>query len=182
MPGGTCLKADAGRERDGATIDSSFGDFEDQRKDDAPVPTVSLSANAATQTAGQSVSVVWSSSNADSCWASGGESGDGWAGNLSPSGSMAVSETNPGSVTYSITCTGALPAATASTTVVIRSAASTGTSTGGGSHGGGGALDLVFLLGLGVPVGLRFGAALKKPFASEALKATRKRRPLPRSL
>ena len=114
----------------------------------APTPTVSFSASAATQTAGQSISLLWNSKNADSCSASGGQPGDGWSGTLASSGSMSVSETSPGTVTYSITCSGAPPAADATTTVVIKSATdTTGTAS---SHGGGGALDLLLVLGLGL--------------------------------
>lgn len=120
----------------------------------APTPTVSFSASAATRTPGQSVSLVWSAKNADACSASGGASGDGWTGSLATSGSMSVSEASPGTVTYSITCTGAPPAAAATTTVVIQSTATSGAGTTG-SHGGGGALDLLLLLGLTVPLGLR---------------------------
>ncbi len=113
----------------------------------APTPTVSFSAIAATQTAGQSVSLTWSSTNTDACTPSGGEAGDGWSGTLATSGSMSVTETSAGTVTYSITCTGAPPAASATTTVVIKSSA---TSTGGStnSHGGGGTIDLLLVLGL----------------------------------
>ncbi|HEY8053256.1 MAG TPA: hypothetical protein VIE42_10695, partial [Steroidobacteraceae bacterium] len=78
-------------------------------------PAVTLSASASTLTAGQSVTLTWSSKNADSCVASGGNSGDGWNGTLAPSGSMSVTEANPGTVNYSISCAGAPPAATAST-------------------------------------------------------------------
>jgi hypothetical protein len=115
----------------------------------APTPTVSFSAGGATPTAGQSISLVWNSTNTDSCTASGGAAGDGWSGTLATSGSMSVTETSVGTVTYSITCTGAPPAASATTTVVIKSTnASPGSGASTGSHGGGGAMDLLFILGL----------------------------------
>jgi hypothetical protein len=114
----------------------------------APTPTVTLSSTDGTETAGQGVSLTWSSENADSCSATGGNSGDGWAGTLALSGSMTVTETTAGTVTYSITCVGAPPAATASTTVVVVTAAPPASS----SHGGG-RLDPLLLALLGVLLG-----------------------------
>jgi hypothetical protein len=124
----------------------------------APTPTVSFSASAATQTEGQSVSLTWSSTSTDGCTASGGEAGDGWSGTLAASGSMSVTEASAGTVTYSITCTGAPPAASATTTVVIKS---TATSSGGStsSHGGGGAIDLLLMLGLTLALCARIKAS-----------------------
>jgi hypothetical protein len=67
-----------------------------------------------------------------------------------------VSETSPGTVTYSITCAGAPPAAAATTTVAIKSASdTTGTAS---SQGGGGSLDLLFVLGLGLLLWVRLTA------------------------
>lgn len=113
-------------------------------------PSVTLSSNDATQSAGSAISLTWNSSNADSCVASGGSAGDGWTGTLSSSGSMTVTETSVGTVTYSITCAGAPPAATASTSVVIKTAANPPPAASSSSHGGG-AVDALFLLILGVP-------------------------------
>jgi hypothetical protein len=115
---------------------------------------VKLSASASNETAGHGVSLTWSSKNADACSASGGTSGDGWSGALGPSGSKSVSESSAGSVTYSITCTGAPPAAEASAMVVVTSASSGGM-TSSSQGGGGGALDLTLLLVLMLPVGVR---------------------------
>jgi hypothetical protein len=121
----------------------------------APTPSVSFSASAATQTEGQSVSLTWSSANTDSCTASGGQAGDGWSGTLATSGSMSVTETSAGTVTYSVTCTGAPPAASATTTVVIK-----GSSNSTSSHGGGGAIDLLLMLGLMLALYARIRARL----------------------
>jgi hypothetical protein len=82
--------------------------------------------------------------------ATGGNPGDGWTGALAPSGSMTVTETSAGTVSYSITCAGAPPAATAHTSVVIVTAAAAAT---GSSHGGG-SIDPLLLLFLGVLVGV----------------------------
>jgi hypothetical protein len=124
----------------------------------AATPSVTLSSSNSTETMGQSISLVWSSKNSNSCSATGGNAGDGWTGALAPSGSMTVTETSAGTVTYSITCAGAPPAATASTTVVIVTAAAPPPVTAS-SHGGGGSLDPLFLLLLGVPVGVSLARA-----------------------
>jgi hypothetical protein len=113
-------------------------------------PSVTLTPSNSTQSAGSAISLTWTSTNADSCVASGGSSGDGWTGTLAASGSMTVTESNVGTVTYSITCAGAPPAATASTSVVIKTAAAPAPAASA-SHGGG-ALDEWLLLILGVPV------------------------------
>jgi hypothetical protein len=127
-------------------------------------PTASLTASAATQMVGQSISLAWTSKNAGGCVASGGMAGDGWGGSLPGSGSQSVMEAAAGTVTYNITCSGAPPAATASTTVVIDSAASgTGVSGSTGGHGGGGAVDLYFLLILAFPVVGRIGMRPLRP-------------------
>src|SRR6202011_2637237 len=63
-------------------------------------------------TAGQSATLTWSSTQAASCTASGA-----WSGSEAATGSQAVTPTTSGSVTYTLTCTGA---------------------SGGGAYGGGG--------------------------------------------
>jgi plastocyanin len=110
----------------------------------APTPAVTLTAGATTETVGTGVKLSWSSMNAASCQASGGASGDGWSGNLALSGSMTINETQAGSFTYGVTCSGVPPAATANATVSF-SAKSSGSGSGGsgtsgstGSGGGGG--------------------------------------------
>lgn len=115
---------------------------------DASTPTATLSASAATQTVDQSFSLTWSSTNANACSAAGGSAGDGWSGTLPLSGSMTVKETAAGSVTYSITCSGAPPAARAMATVAIMAASTS-------SHGGGGAMDFLLLLGLALALLVR---------------------------
>lgn len=119
----------------------------------AQTPAVTLSPSAANQAVGQGFSLTWSSKNADACSASGGDAGDGWTGNLAPSGSMSITETAAGSVTYSITCSGAPPAATALATVVI--AATQVTAPPPASHGGGGAMDFLLLFCLALSVFVR---------------------------
>lgn len=65
--------------------------------------------------------------------------------------SMTVTEQSAGTVTYSITCTGAPPAATASASVSIVTA--TATAPASTSSHGGGAIDSWSLMGLGGLVG-----------------------------
>ena len=115
----------------------------------AATPSVTLSSTDSTETPGQSVSLKWSSKNADSCSATGGNPGDGWTGSLAASGTMTVTETSSGTVAYSITCAGAPPAATASTSVVFVTAAAPPPA-GGSSHGGGSAFSCHCLLGAAI--------------------------------
>jgi lysyl endopeptidase len=125
----------------------------------AATPSVTLSSSDSTETAGQSLSLVWSSKNADSCSATGGSPGDGWTGSLTPSGSMTVTETSAGTVTYSITCAGAPPAATARASVIIVTAAA---AAAGSSHGGG-SIDPLLLSLLSVLVGVSLARGRPRP-------------------
>lgn len=77
-------------------------------------PTVSLSANPASITSGQSSTLSWTSSNATSCTASGA-----WSGAKNTSGSEVVAPAQ--TATYSITCAGAsgTTPATASASVTV---------------------------------------------------------------
>jgi uncharacterized protein (TIGR03118 family) len=77
-------------------------------------PTVNISVSPTTITVGQSATLAWSSTMAVSCSAS----GTGWSGNQQVMGSMSVTPTTAGTVTYILTCAGA--------------------SSGGGAYGGGG--------------------------------------------
>jgi uncharacterized protein (TIGR03118 family) len=79
----------------------------------APMPTVTMSASPTSITAGQSATLRWSSTQAASCTASGA-----WSGSQAAMGSQPVTPTTSGSVTYTLTCTGA----------------------SGGAYGGGGGL------------------------------------------
>src|SRR5262249_24409380 len=63
------------------------------------VPTVALSANPTSITAGNISTVTWSSTNASSC-----TSGGGWTGTQPTSGILGVSPSS--TTTYALTCTG----------------------------------------------------------------------------
>jgi uncharacterized protein (TIGR03118 family) len=78
-----------------------------------PPPPVTLSVSPTSITAGQSATLTWSSTQAVSCTASGA-----WSGSEATTGSQVVTPAAAGSVTYTLTCTGA--------------------ASGGGGYGGGG--------------------------------------------
>ncbi len=80
------------------------------------VPTVTLTANPAQLTVGESSTLTWSSTNASSCTASGG-----WSGSKATSGSQSVKPSS--TVTYTLTCSNATSSAQASAKVVVASVA-----------------------------------------------------------
>ncbi len=102
----------------------------------AAVPNVNLSATPASIMVGASTTLNWSSSNADSCTASGA-----WSGNKDTSGSQLVS---PGSSsTYTLSCTGSGGTTSASFEVMV-------TTVLNNDNDGGGASGPWFLLLLGL--------------------------------
>ena len=83
----------------------------------APVavsPTVTVSTDISQLVVGGSLIVSWSSTNATSCSASGG-----WSGSKSTSGSEEISPDSEGSITFSLSCTGAGGSRSASATVEV---------------------------------------------------------------
>ncbi|MES2683204.1 MAG: carboxypeptidase regulatory-like domain-containing protein [Pseudomonadota bacterium] len=68
----------------------------------AVAPTVSLSASPASVVVGSASTLTWSSTNATSCTAS-----NGWTGARPVSGTESVTPASAGTVTYTLTCTGA---------------------------------------------------------------------------
>jgi hypothetical protein len=81
-----------------------------------PAPTLALTANPTTIVAGANATLSWTSSNATTCTASGG-----WSGNRPLSGSVSVS---PGTTTtYILACTGASGSTNDSATVTVGSIA-----------------------------------------------------------
>ncbi len=114
------------------------------------VPSVTLSATAASITLGQPVTLNWSSQNATACVASGGESGDGWSGSKPTQGNINVTPQSAGTISYTLTCSSGPQSARATATVNVASAPSTSS-----SKGGGGALDGLSLWTLLSLIGLR---------------------------
>lgn len=87
----------------------------------APRPTVSITANPTSISAGQPTTVTWSSTNTTSCAAS-------WTSSTASNGSQQVTPT--ATTTYGITCSGSGGSASASTAVTVTSPSGGG---GGGS-------------------------------------------------
>jgi hypothetical protein len=81
----------------------------------SPTPTVTLSANPTSITAGTSSVLVWNSTNASTCTASGG-----WSGTKPISGSQST-ENMTANTTFTLTCTGTGGSASQSTTVTVTS-------------------------------------------------------------
>jgi hypothetical protein len=79
-----------------------------------PAPTVTISANPTTITAGQSTTLSWSSTNATACTASGS-----WLGSEALNGSTPEIPASAGTAAYGMVCTGAGGTGSASTTVTV---------------------------------------------------------------
>jgi len=88
----------------------------------APAPTVSLRVSPSSITRGNTASVVWSSTNATSCSASGA-----WSGSKAVSGSQSTGALTA-NATYSLSCTGAGGSAVQSATVTVASTPTAGVS------------------------------------------------------
>ena len=98
-------------------------------------PTVTLTSNVSTAAAGTTIDLTWTSTNASSCAASGGNF----------TGSQQTSGTNvpivlAATTTYSLSCTG-----TGGTVSQSVSVTATQGSSGGGGHSGGGSIDWTWL-------------------------------------
>jgi hypothetical protein len=120
-----------------------------------PAPTVSLTADAASVTSGGTVNLIWTTTNATSCVASGG----GWTGTFTGAQAASDSATSPAitsATTFTLTCTGTGGTQTGSVSVSIV--------TSSASHGGGGALNTWTLLFLALVVtGRLMPNAMAKP-------------------
>lgn len=82
--------------------------------------TVQLYAQPASAVTGVPLTVAWTDQSVSACSASGGTSGDGWAGALpSNGGQVQVTETAVGPVTYTITCSGLTAPVSSSATVMV---------------------------------------------------------------
>jgi hypothetical protein len=107
-------------------------------------PTVSLKASASNVAQSGTVTLTWSSQNADTCTASGG-----WTGVQTLSGNVSSSALTS-NTTFTLTCTGPSGTGTQSASVTVDPPP---------KSGGGGALDSLILIVLAVVIGLRFGTA-----------------------
>jgi endoglucanase len=82
-------------------------------------PTVTIAVNPVSITIGQSATVSWSSTDATTCTASGA-----WSGQRPTAGSQSVTSTTPGTLTYSLTCTGSGGTTTRAATLTVNAVAS----------------------------------------------------------
>jgi hypothetical protein len=70
-----------------------------------PAEVITFSASPETLSAGAPVQLTWSAPGATQCTAGGGVYLDGWSGPLAVSGTQSLTETAPGIVTYTLSCT-----------------------------------------------------------------------------
>ena len=70
-------------------------------------PTVTISASLSSVTLGQKVTLAWSSTNATSCTASASPSQSDWSGPEPAGGSATVTPAAPGTISYTLRCSGA---------------------------------------------------------------------------
>jgi hypothetical protein len=117
------------------------------------VPTVTMSAAPTSVTIGKSVTLSWNSSNATSCAAGGGQTGDGWSGAQPTNGTANVTPKTSGTITYTIACSADSQSAQSQVQI---------TATDPPSSGGGGAIDTISLLSLLTMTGLRERALRKR--------------------
>jgi Subtilase family len=104
--------------------------------DALPVGPPNLSISQTQIAAGSTATLTWASYGTSACSASGS-----WSGPQATSGTLAITPAAPGTLTYSLACTGASgTGATATVTLAVQSAA---------GHHGGGALDFATLALLG---------------------------------
>jgi len=85
-----------------------------------PAPTVTLSVSPTSIKVGQSATLTWTSTNATSCTAS-----NAWTGGKALSGTLSVSPTAAGTLSYVLTCTGAGGTMPATATLTVTAAAPT---------------------------------------------------------
>jgi subtilisin family serine protease len=103
--------------------------------DEPSAPTLTLNLSATTINVGDSSTLTWSATNADTCTASGA-----WSGTQALSGSLKVTPTSAAMLSYTLTCSNSVGFAKNTDVLTVVTPA------GGG--GGGGALDLAGLLAL----------------------------------
>lgn len=113
-----------------------------------PAAVTSLIASPSSLSLGQSTTVNWQASNAESCVASGD-----WSGSKNPVSSALIQPTHEGSTTLTLTCTGAggsdSTTGSRTITVMVNPPASTGDNNSNSGGDSGGPVDLGLLLGLG---------------------------------
>lgn len=116
VPGGVPVRPGSNNAYPGSTSGGSTGGG--NAGGTTPAPTVSFSASPTSITAGKVSVMTWSSTNANSCNASGG-----WTGTKAVTGTLAASPIS--TTTYSLTCTGNGGTSPASSATVVVNASST---------------------------------------------------------
>ena len=107
-------------------------------------PTVNLSADATSVTSGGTVHLIWTTTGATTCVASGG----GWSGSFTGAQATSDTVTSPAitaNTTFTLTCTGAGGQTAGSVMVSVSSSSSSGSSKGGGGAVGEGCLVVLGL-------------------------------------
>jgi hypothetical protein len=136
-------------------------------------PTVLLTSSTTQQIVGHSVTLNWTSQSTSACTASGGVSGDGWAGSLPLTGNIQLVENAAGTDTYRIQCTGATSSVASQVTVQFTTSGATTSSensatnssssdTGNSSGGGGGAIDEMVLATLALSIAITRGRSRRQ--------------------
>lgn len=122
-----------------ASLGAKYGVYGLRVADSPPQPTVTLTANPASVTSGQTTSLQWNAANATTCSASAG-----WTGSKATSGTE-QSTALTAATTFTITCTGPGGSANASVSVTVNAPPSNSRGGGGGAMGVFGVLSLMLL-------------------------------------
>jgi hypothetical protein len=107
------------------------------------MPTVTLTPGLTNVNQGQPHTLMWSSTNADTCTASGNGTPSVWSGAKPTAGSASISETTVGLITYTLTCSSTPQSVQASVQVFVNAPPPAATPP---ANGGGGAMGLGSLL------------------------------------
>jgi hypothetical protein len=104
---------------------------------------ITLTIDQSNPATGQILNLTWNAAAAQTCTASGGLSGDGWAGSRGASGTYALTEQSGGPVTYSISCTASDQVGYAAATVAWQLVPASVSLTGSGPTAAAGRLVLL---------------------------------------
>jgi len=121
-------------------------------------PSISFSLIPTTVTQGQTFEVKWSTTQANSCVATGGGADGQWTGSMALSGDETVAANTSGTFSYSLTCTGGDGSREVGGVETVNPPTTSGGGGGGGGgggRGGGGALGLLTLGALALACGSR---------------------------
>jgi hypothetical protein len=117
------------------------------------LPWVTISAASTNIQRGQSNTLTWTATNAETCAASSNGGSGQWSGARGTSGSATVAETTLGMITYTIVCTAGSQSAQSTVEVFVNAPSITPADGAGG--GGGGSMEVGTLLALALVFVLR---------------------------